>query len=859
LTGGNAAPDNEAGRSLGAALTLLIKSLALGIGLTPMLAQASTIEQESSSEILVTAQLRSQKPLDVPISLSVVTGAQLEKLGLDQFGDMARFVPGLEVQQQSPNNPGFVIRGITSDSGEAFTEPRISVFQDGVSISRSRGSYVELFDIARVEVAKGPQSTLYGRGALIGGINIVQNKADLSALYAQGGVRFGNFGQRSYEAVANVPASSAIAIRIAGRVRRHDGTVDNLLGGRDYNAGDMKAVRGSVRLVTDRASFDLIANYQSDHGAGTGFKSLLYRPTDPATGTVIGDLRPTSAAALIAGSGFEGGSPLGLRRHVWGVTGLGSIELGDQLTLTSISAYRRFGGTEVLDVDGTSLPIFTAAEDARGKQLSQELRLEVRHGPVTAMLGSSYFYERGRQRTPVQFDERMVLATLAGQLTGGLAGRSITDPAPAAAFNNILFTGSLVQALAAARGTAISLTQAQALAANLSPGHRETTSNFSRTQALDLYGDLTIRLSGKLELGLGGRYNRDWKKTGYSAAIINGRSILGGVLGALAQPAPLKNALLAGLAVPGAATIPLSAAFPLPGFGLAVQPTANNGMVDAADLDDQGVVGRVTLRYSPVRTVSVYGGYARGRRPKVLAASSPASPGGPAALDRLPAEVVDSFEVGAKAVDPGRHLSFDGAAFHYRYRNFQTLEQHGTQFVTSTAGNAESYGFEGALQWAPKPWFSLSATYAFNHSRFKTGAYKGNRLRLAPDHMASFYAVLSKAAGGGQIVLTPSLTYQSRAFFDDDNDRPELQRPPATLVPDVRQDEVQSGYVLANLELGWESTNKHWRVRGFIKNLFNRHYMIDAGNTGDVLGLPTAVAGEPRFFGIEASLIFGSR
>jgi len=48
-------------------------------------------------------------------------------------------------------------------------------------------------------------------------------------------------------------------------------------------------------------------------------------------------------------------------------------------------------------------------------------------------------------------------------------------------------------------------------------------------------------------------------------------------------------------------------------------------------------------------------------------------------------------------------------------------------------------------------------------------------------------------------------------------------------------------------------------VRGFIKNLFNRHYMIDAGNTGDVLGLPTAVAGEPRFFGIEASLIFDSR
>jgi iron complex outermembrane receptor protein len=82
------------------------------------------------------------------------------------------------VQNQSPNNAGFVMRGITSDSGESTAEPRVSVFQDGISISKSRGSYVELFDIERVEVAKGPQSTLYGRGALIGAVNMIQNKAN---------------------------------------------------------------------------------------------------------------------------------------------------------------------------------------------------------------------------------------------------------------------------------------------------------------------------------------------------------------------------------------------------------------------------------------------------------------------------------------------------------------------------------------------------------------------------------------------------------------------------------------------------------------------------------------------------------
>ncbi|MBW4980786.1 Plug domain-containing protein, partial [Marinobacter adhaerens] len=88
-------------------------------------------------------------------------GQFLDDLGITEFDRLGQFVPGFDVQNQSPNNPGFVMRGITSDSGSAFNEPRVSVFQDGVSISKSRGSYVELFDMERVEVAKGPQSTLY--------------------------------------------------------------------------------------------------------------------------------------------------------------------------------------------------------------------------------------------------------------------------------------------------------------------------------------------------------------------------------------------------------------------------------------------------------------------------------------------------------------------------------------------------------------------------------------------------------------------------------------------------------------------------------------------------------------------------
>lgn len=140
-------------------------SAAALLAASPAFAQSDPQAAEDEEEIVVTAQLREQDPVDVPFALTAYNGEFLEDLGIEEFEELSQFVPGFEVQNQSPNNPGFVMRGITSDSGQSFIEPRVSVFQDGVSISKSRGSYVELFDMERVEIAKGPQSTLYGRGA----------------------------------------------------------------------------------------------------------------------------------------------------------------------------------------------------------------------------------------------------------------------------------------------------------------------------------------------------------------------------------------------------------------------------------------------------------------------------------------------------------------------------------------------------------------------------------------------------------------------------------------------------------------------------------------------------------------------
>lgn len=871
---------------------LAASSLLAMISATPAFAQdaqqtpapapdAVAASEQAANEgevIVVTAQLREQRLLDVPVAITAYSGEFLDRLGVNDFEELSRFTPGFSVQNQSPNNPSIVIRGITSDTGEAFAEPRISIFQDGVSVSRTRGAYVELFDLERVEVVRGPQSTLYGRGALIGAVNLIQNKADPSGFDGRVEAGLGNFDYGMLEGMVNVPLSDNAAVRVAGRYRKRDGFVQNLLGGEDFNSVDTGAIRGAVRIdASDRVRFDLIGNYQEDHPSGTSFKAGAFNPTDPVTGEVLGNTKFWTGAALAPGAGFEGGKPLGLDRKVWSLTGLARFKLNDDVILNSITGYRKFDALEIIDVDGVSLPIITGAEDARGKQFSQELRVTWdSDGPLDAFFGASYFRERGSQRTPAQFDERVALAQLTGTLSGGglIPGRPATDPAPLALFGNTAFTGALLRgivqqgvaaqvligtpnrdAIIAAQTDAIlPVPLATAIAANLKSNHGETTTNFSRTQSFDIFADATWHVTDRLELGAGARYSHDDKRSTITAAVLNGRSILGGFIGALSQPAPVRDALLMALAAPGAATIPPSPGYPVPLFGLTFQPTNNNGDPESRKLKDGGFSWRLNARYDVAPNTSAYASYSRGRRPEVLAALPPVTPFGPSRFETVPSEVADSYEVGAR--HETRALLLDGALFYYKYKNFQTVEQEGTLFVTANAGKADNYGFEGQIRWRPITFIELFGNYAYNHARFKSGIRDGNRLRLSPDHKLALGAIFDAPVGPGRINFVPSITYQSKVFFDDDNDRPELQTlANGKLVPDLVQNEFQKGYALVNARLGY-TFNERFKAEAFVNNLLDKHYLRDAGNTGDSIGLATFIAGEPRTYGVQFSAGF---
>ena len=134
------------------------------------------ITEETGNMIVVTAQKIEQRALDVPITISALSGDQIANLGVTDLDELSNYVPGLNIQEQSANNPGIVIRGITSDSGSAQQGPRVTLYYNGVDISRSRGSYQAIYDLERVEVIKGPQATLFGTASAVGAISLVSAK-----------------------------------------------------------------------------------------------------------------------------------------------------------------------------------------------------------------------------------------------------------------------------------------------------------------------------------------------------------------------------------------------------------------------------------------------------------------------------------------------------------------------------------------------------------------------------------------------------------------------------------------------------------------------------------------------------------
>lgn len=770
--------------------------------------------------ITVTAQFREQSVLDVPIAITAYDGKFLRDLGIDEFDELSAFTPGFVVQEQSVNNPGFVLRGITSDSGASNIEPRVSVFQNGVSIARSRGSIVQLFDVERVEVLKGPQGTLFGRSAQIGAVHVITNKANLNTFEAGASLGLGNFNAVEADAHINIPLiDDVLAVRGAITFDQRDGFINNTLGGDALQGTDTIAGRLSLRFEPLEAlRFDLIAGYSKDTPPGTSFKSGVI----PALG---GTTDPNEDASLNTFGNFLDGADLGVDRELFDLTGISTWNVTPSLTNITTVAYREFESLEVFDPDGTAFDLFVFAEDAQGEQLSIDTRFNYDPGGrFRGFFGAGWFTEEGSQSIPL-----------------GLGLGNI-----GAFFSSIPVQGDVVDGSAPFFGNInianLFLTgdPANLALAGIPQGlfQLETFTNASDTTSWDVFAEAEFDLTDKLTFTAGGRYTQDVKETLFSSL--------------LNQPAfPGSTAILVG---------------------------DSGGTISSDDqqgLDNKfgGFSWRAVLKYEVNDNFNTYFNYSRGRRPQVIQDEFDPAPGGTSIIGEfeiIPEETVDSFEIGAKGSFLDGRLTTDGAVYFYQYDNFQTtIVEDGTpgqapMFVTVNGGAADSLGAELGLFADVYKWLDVFASYGYNRGRFnETDAegnaqeFGGNRFRLSPDHSLSIGATAIAQTAYGNWFLTPTYTWQSNVFFQDENDEAFNVVDPtsgATIfsVPSISQE----AFGLLNLRTGLRLDDQKVEISFYVENILNEEFIIDGGNTGGAFSIPTFIAGKPRFFGGTISYNF---
>jgi iron complex outermembrane recepter protein len=235
-------------------------------------------------EIMVTAEKREQRLMDVPLSITALTNADLERQGIDNMEDFARQIVGTTYVTQSANNGKFTIRGINTSPFRGSQQAPVAIYYDDLPIQLVTNSNVRpdmrLYDVERVEILRGPQGTGFGSGALAGAVRVITKKADLESFSAQTGVDFGStpsrdsFRQR-YNAMVNVPiVKDELALRLVGYYRDDEGYVDNV-GYWDSNGALDKNVDSTVDYG-GRASLRWVPNDMF-----TGTLTYLYQKSDP--------------------------------------------------------------------------------------------------------------------------------------------------------------------------------------------------------------------------------------------------------------------------------------------------------------------------------------------------------------------------------------------------------------------------------------------------------------------------------------------------------------------------------------------------------------------------------------------------
>lgn len=384
------------------AIALVLELAGAGLAV-PLEARADAIEATSQlDEVVVTSRKREENLQDVPVSIQAVTSTELQMRSLDTLNDIGQHTANLTFGQQAQSGSSantVYIRGVGQSDTLAAFDPGVGIYIDGVYLGRMTGIDLDMMNIERVEVLRGPQGTLFGKNTNGGAISIVSAKPDVRADSIDGRIQLtgGSFSRKDAVGALNIPlAADTAAMQISLARRQQDGYSNRIDGQQQANTD---RYNGRVSLLVK--PLDNLEVLWSADGTTYNQDSSAYRLVTVRTASTV----PTVYAAFtpyryderwVSSDPyfFEGTGPNQDNGRLWGTSLTVTWGL-DWATLKSISAYRRSSVDNAVDPDGSPLTVLDEFERIRQHQFSQEFQLtgEAFDNHLKWVTGLYYFNE----------------------------------------------------------------------------------------------------------------------------------------------------------------------------------------------------------------------------------------------------------------------------------------------------------------------------------------------------------------------------------------------------------------------------------------------------------------------------------
>ncbi len=788
-----------------------------------------------SGDIVVTARRREERAQDVPIAITVVGGAEIEKTGAFNVSRLQQQIPSLQFYSSNPRNSAINVRGLGAPFGltNDGIEQGVGFYIDGVYVGRIGASTFDFVDVDRVEVLRGPQGTLYGKNTTAGALNVTTRPPSFT-LEARAELSVGNYSFVQGKASISGPITDRLAVRLSTSATTRDGTIYDTDSGNDLSRQRNFGVRGqALWKPTDTLSLTLAGDFNVQNPlccvqyyARTGSTQRPLTRQYAALATALG-YTPPSTNPFDRVTDLD--ADINSRQEVGGASLVANWDLGSA-TLTSVSAWRYWDWQPANDRDFIGLPVTTVSQNpSQQKQVSQEIRLASNgKNKLDYTVGAFLFHQ--------------TIHTQGSQVQGSAASRFLLSGADA---NN----------------------------PNVLNGLTSTNQIDFDNTSFAVFGKLNWALTDKFHVQPGLRVNYD-KKSGFYNAIV---SIANSRYNFVATADNVATLLANATATSAAArTTFLNQTNTL-------APQRYSPAFSAWN-----VSGDVNFSYDFARDVHGYATYARSFKSGGINLSglplNSTNTGVDLTTQTVKPETVNAYEIGLKTQFLDRRVTLNVAGFWTDIGDYQaTVNNNAINVIRgylANAGKVRARGFEFDSSFRPSPRVNLYVNGAYTDARYV--AFKN---APCPPELSGGTAAdaTHPASPAGQAGTATAVSYSpascdisgqrlpgiSKWSFSyggeynlpvggsnaqvyigyDGNYRSRFSSNPSPSAYTSIE-----GYSLSNLRAGYRKDG--FNLFGWVRNAFDQHYFellsTQSGSTGLIVGQP----GDPRTYGATLSKTF---